>query len=163
MRPYFISDLPLHGFPGKRSHRHVGALATRLKGEGRRRLTYGFKAWREAKGLDFTYDQISGQPLLKSCYQIDWAGGVNSDSIRIFNPAQLKLAIEHTFPCFFIDSRGQVPFKKGLRRAKHLQMLQRDASESSATGYYGGDSKLSFQHAARQIPWLRWFSSVPWS
>ncbi|CAH8307723.1 unnamed protein product [Eruca vesicaria subsp. sativa] len=41
-----------------------GALATRLKGEGRRRLTYGFKAWREAKGLDFTYDQISGQPLL---------------------------------------------------------------------------------------------------
>ncbi|KAF3548345.1 hypothetical protein DY000_02010547 [Brassica cretica] len=37
--------------------------------------------------------------------------------------------------------------------------LSPDASESSATGYYGGDSKLSFQHAARQIPWLGWFSS----
>ena len=30
------------------------------RGEGS--LTYGFQAWREAKGLDFTYDQISGQP-----------------------------------------------------------------------------------------------------
>ncbi|KAF3558278.1 hypothetical protein F2Q69_00016907 [Brassica cretica] len=78
----------------------IGALATRLKEEGRRCLTYGFKAWREAKGLDFTYDQISGQPLLKSCYQIDWAGGVNSDSIRIFNPAQLKGFVEpSTFRC----------------------------------------------------------------
>jgi hypothetical protein len=30
------------------------------RGEGG--LTYGFQAWREAKGLDLTYDQISGQP-----------------------------------------------------------------------------------------------------
>ncbi len=30
------------------------------RGEGS--LTYGFQAWRKAKGLDFTYDQISGQP-----------------------------------------------------------------------------------------------------
>lgn len=30
------------------------------RGEGS--LTDGFQAWREAKGLDFTYDQISGQP-----------------------------------------------------------------------------------------------------
>ncbi|CBI36501.3 unnamed protein product, partial [Vitis vinifera] len=38
-----------------------GLLAFSLpKGEGS--LTYGFQAWREVKGLDFTYDQISGQP-----------------------------------------------------------------------------------------------------
>ena len=30
------------------------------RGEGS--LTYGFQAWRKAKRLDFTYDQISGQP-----------------------------------------------------------------------------------------------------
>lgn len=29
---------------------------------GERSLTDGCKAWREAKGLDFTYDQISRQP-----------------------------------------------------------------------------------------------------
>jgi len=42
----------------------IGPLSlAKVKGidPGERSLTYGFQAWREAKGLDFTYDQISGQ------------------------------------------------------------------------------------------------------